>query len=87
MQASIPRQRAWCRGRHTSLGEAMESFAKVHRRLVAVLTDTPDAVLRRPWHPAYPDTLAMNIARNTYRHYAEHLALLRVEDGSACAAC
>ena len=32
----------------------------MHRRLVSVLTETPDAVLRRPWHPAYPDSLGLH---------------------------
>jgi hypothetical protein len=63
--------------RRASIDEALEGFADVHRRLIVVLTDTPDVILRRPWHPAYPDSLAANIARNTYRHYAEHLSVLR----------
>ena len=76
---------AACRRRRSeSLGEALEAFGRVHRRLVSVLTETPDAVLRRPWHPAYPDSLAANIARNTYRHYAEHMSVLRRAAPSAC---
>ncbi|MDQ6920497.1 MAG: ClbS/DfsB family four-helix bundle protein [Candidatus Dormibacteraeota bacterium] len=85
-QLNIVWEAAW-RGRHrASVVEALEVFANVHRRLIAVLTDTPDAILHRPWHPAYPDSLAANIARNTYRHYTEHLAVLRRFAGSACAA-
>jgi DinB superfamily len=76
---------AWRRRRAESLGEALEVFGRVHQRLISVLTETPDAVLRRQWHPAYPDSLAANIARNTYRHYAEHLSLLRRAARSACA--
>jgi hypothetical protein len=72
---------AWRRGRGGSLREALEEFGEVHRRLVGVLTELPEAVLRRPWHSAYPDTLAANIARNTYRHYAEHRAVLRRATG------
>jgi hypothetical protein len=77
---------AWRRRQGESLGEALEAFGRVHRRLVSVLAETPDAVLRRPWHPAYPDSLGANIAHNTYRHYAEHLAVLRRAAGSVCAA-
>jgi hypothetical protein len=68
---------AFRRRRGGALGEAMEHFAAVHRRLVAVLTDLPETTLRRPWNPAFPDSLAANIARNTYRHYAEHLPEVR----------
>ncbi len=85
-QLNVVWEAAWRRRRSASLAEALEAFANVHRRLVAVLTETPDAVLRRPWHPAYPDSLAANIARNTYRHYAEHLSVLRPFAGPACAA-
>src|ERR1700730_8580793 len=74
-QLNVLWEAAWRGRRRASVSEALEMFAHVHRRLVAVLTDTPDAILRRPWHPAYPDSLAANIARNTYRHYAEHLSL------------
>jgi hypothetical protein len=68
---------AWRRRRGGSLGEAMQRFAEVHRRLLSTLTDLPDTVLRSPWNPAFPDSLAANIARNTYRHYAEHLPAVR----------
>jgi DinB superfamily len=77
---------AWGRRLGGSLGEALEAFGGVHRRLIEVLTDLPDAVLRRPWHSAYPDTLAANIARNTYRHYAEHLTVVRQATRQASAA-
>jgi hypothetical protein len=68
---------AWRRRRGGSLTDAMQRFSEVHRRLVSVLTDLPEAALRRTWNPAFPDSLAANIARNTYRHYAEHLPALR----------
>jgi hypothetical protein len=73
---------AFRRRRGGPLGEAMDRFAAVHRRLVAVLTDLPETTLRRPWSAAYPDSLAANIARNTYRHYAEHLPAVRRLAGS-----
>jgi hypothetical protein len=82
-QLKVVWEAAWRRRRGESLGDALEAFCRVHQRLVSVLTETPDAVLRRPWHPAYPDSLAANIARNTYRHYAEHLGALRRPAGSA----
>ena len=82
-QLNVGWEAAWRGRRRASVSESLEMFANVHRRLVAVLTDTPDAILRRPWHPAYPDSLAANIARNTYRHYAEHLSVLRRFAGSA----
>jgi DinB family protein len=68
---------AFRRRRGGPLAEAMERFTAVHRRLVAVLTDLPETTLRRPWSAAYPDSLAANIARNTYQHYAEHLPAVR----------
>jgi DinB family protein len=68
---------AWRRRRGGSLTEALRRFAEVHRRLVSALTDLPETALRRPWNPAFPDSLAANIARNTYRHYAEHLPAVR----------
>jgi hypothetical protein len=68
---------AFRRRREGPPAEALERFAAVHRRLVEVLTYLPETTLRRPWSTAYPDSLAANIARNTYRHYAEHLPAVR----------
>jgi Protein of unknown function (DUF1706) len=73
----ILREALFRRHRGGSLSAALEGFAAVHRRLVAALTDVPDATLRRLWHAAFPDSLAANVARNTYVHYAEHLPAIR----------
>jgi hypothetical protein len=67
----------WHRRRGRSLPEALERFAAVHRRLVGVLTDLPEVRLVSMWSPGYPDSLAENIARNTYVHYSEHLPAVR----------
>jgi hypothetical protein len=75
-QLAIVWEAASRRGRGEPLQEAAETFATVHSRLVAVLTELPDATLGRLWRPAYPDSLAAHIARNTYRHYGEHLPLI-----------
>lgn len=42
-----------------------------------MVADLPDATLAGTWHPGFPDSLVVNIARNTYRHYAEQLPAVR----------
>jgi hypothetical protein len=60
-----------------STAEALRHLETVHRRLVVALVEVEETALRRPWHPAYPGSLAANVARNTYQHYTEHLPAIR----------
>src|SRR5438105_7530020 len=60
-----------------SVTHTLRHLDAAHRRLVVALVEAEEAALRRSWHAAYPDSLAANVARNTYQHYSEHLPAIR----------
>jgi hypothetical protein len=60
-----------------SVAHTLRHLDAAHRRLVVALVEAEEAALRRAWHAAYPDSLAANVARNTYQHYSEHLPAIR----------
>jgi hypothetical protein len=60
-----------------SVAQTLRHLEAAHGRLVVALVEAEEAALRRSWHAAYPDSLAANVARNTYQHYREHLPAIR----------
>ncbi|MDQ6773048.1 MAG: hypothetical protein M3024_08675 [Candidatus Dormibacteraeota bacterium] len=56
---------------------AWERLEARHAELREALLRLPEWRLRRPWHPAYPTTLAADLLLNTSTHYDDHLSAIR----------